>query len=601
MSDSKPNIQTALAFLKQVKSEMPTEYDTFLEILTQFRSKNVNAEMVVTVVIEMLIGREYLLQGFSQFLPPACRDCLMQRFFSPSKDENLRTSRSAKHEGDEMSSPEKSDGEKHKGKRRGFDQSSLIGSLPLEQKRRRESVGEMDLRPNAFLNSYAGMGKRMTQQQIYQAQLKKTIAPRKLADMWERLEKRIEKRIEQMEAAGASWIPSIHVDEILKGEVPAQVVEQVKVAGVIKIRGVVAKAKALEMNEGMMADLSHYLKVDPKKPESYETIYNDENPKAFTFGGVQEMYYTRGQFEARQDEKMHKVRVWLNHLWGYREKKSKKLLFLPDVETTYIDRWRHRLPGYDKQTGMKEHIDNGAMCRWADPAWQEVYQEIMEGRLEDYDAWDVGRRTETSGSFFRSFQGWLALSPQGPTDGTLEVIPMVTEAMAYVLLRPFQEDVPVHQFCGVSDTGGGDTIEITSRWHAPLLKAKVPVGPVDAGDTVWWHPDLIHGVEADHAGSQPSNVLYIPASPLCPQNARYLAKQRAAFLRGDAPPGFPNLRIENDPERRMKPSQLSELGKQLLGLEPIPKSVLESSRCSEEEAQEREELFNECCSLLYQS
>uniref|UniRef100_A0A7S4KUV8 Histone deacetylase interacting domain-containing protein n=1 Tax=Guillardia theta TaxID=55529 RepID=A0A7S4KUV8_GUITH len=454
MSDSKPNIQTALAFLKQVKSEMPTEYDTFLEILTQFRSKNVNAEMVVTVVIEMLIGREYLLQGFSQFLPPACRDCLMQRFFSPSKDENLRTSRSAKHEGDEMSSPEKSDGEKHKGKRRGFDQSSLIGSLPLEQKRRRESVGEMDLRPNAFLNSYAGMGKRMTQQQIYQAQLKKTIAPRKLADMWERLEKRIEKRIEQMEAAGASWIPSIHVDEILKGEVPAQVVEQVKVAGVIKIRGVVAKAKALEMNEGMMADLSHYLKVDPKKPESYETIYNDENPKAFTFGGVQEMYYTRGQFEARQDEKMHKVRVWLNHLWGYREKKSKKLLFLPDVETTYIDRWRHRLPGYDKQTGMKEHIDNGAMCRWADPAWQEVYQEIMEGRLEDYDAWDVGRRTETSGSFFRSFQGWLALSPQGPTDGTLEVIPMVTEAMAYVLLRPFQEDVPVHQFCGVSDTGG---------------------------------------------------------------------------------------------------------------------------------------------------
>ena len=399
--------------------------------------------------------------------------------------------------------------------------------------------------------------------------------------MWERLEKRIDERIEQMEAAGASWIPSIHVDEILKGEVPAQVVEQVKVAGVIKIRGVVAKAKALEMNEGMMADLSHYLKVDPKKPESYETIYNDENPKAFTFGGVQEMYYTRGQFEARQDERMHKVRVWLNHLWGYREKKSKKLLFLPDVETTYIDRWRHRLPGYDKQTGMKEHIDNGAMCRWADPAWQEVYQEIMEGRLEDYDAWDVGRRTETSGSFFRSFQGWLALSPQGPTDGTLEVIPMLTEAMAYVLLRPFQEDVPVHQFCGVSDTGGGDTIEITSRWHAPLLKAKVPVGPVDAGDTVrggaragevdalqvWWHPDLIHGVEADHAGSQPSNVLYIPASPLCvaahalvsssprrrcPQNARYLAKQRAAFLRGDAPPGFPNLRIENDPERRMK-------------------------------------------------
>eukprot|EP00960_Hanusia_phi_P019574 577856-Hanusia_phi.AAC.2 len=81
--------------------------------------------MVVTVVIEMLIGREYLLQGFSQFLPPACRDCLMERFFSPTKSAKLK---SAKHEpdGPEMSSPEKSDGEKQRGKRRGgFDQSSV--------------------------------------------------------------------------------------------------------------------------------------------------------------------------------------------------------------------------------------------------------------------------------------------------------------------------------------------------------------------------------------------------------------------------------------------------------------------------------------------
>ena len=34
----------------QVKTEMPAEYETFLEVLTQFRSQNVNAEMVVTVV-----------------------------------------------------------------------------------------------------------------------------------------------------------------------------------------------------------------------------------------------------------------------------------------------------------------------------------------------------------------------------------------------------------------------------------------------------------------------------------------------------------------------------------------------------------------------
>ena len=41
----------------QVKTEMPAEYETFLEVLTQFRSQNVNAEMVVyqRVILTYLI------------------------------------------------------------------------------------------------------------------------------------------------------------------------------------------------------------------------------------------------------------------------------------------------------------------------------------------------------------------------------------------------------------------------------------------------------------------------------------------------------------------------------------------------------------------
>jgi hypothetical protein len=92
---------------------------------------------------------------------------------------------------------------------------------------------------------------------------------------------------------------------------------------------------------------------------------------------------------------------------------------------------------YPVQTGMKEHIDNGGFCRWADPAWQQTYRHIMRGNFEKYDPWAAGGRTKTSGSHFRSFQGWLALTPQGPRDGTLEVVPMLKDAMAYILLRPF--------------------------------------------------------------------------------------------------------------------------------------------------------------------
>ncbi len=36
--------------------------------------------------------------------------------------------------------------------------------------------------------------------------------------------------------------------------------------------------------------------------------------------------------------------------------------------------------------------------------------------------------------------GWLALSAQGKGDGTLEVIPMLKEAISYILLRPLVKD-----------------------------------------------------------------------------------------------------------------------------------------------------------------
>jgi len=59
-------------------------------------------------------------------------------------------------------------------------------------------------------------------------------------------------------------------------------------------------------------------------------------------------------------------------------------IFIYDWDTKYICEsvtnftWAgHRLPGFATQTGMKEHIDNGAMSRWADPAWQSVYHSIM--------------------------------------------------------------------------------------------------------------------------------------------------------------------------------------------------------------------------------
>ena len=57
-------------------------------------------------------------------------------------------------------------------------------------------------------------------------------------------------------------------------------------------------------------------------------------------------------------------------------------------------------------------------------------------------------------------------------------------------------------------------------------------------DTVWWHPDVIHGVEDEHTGSGYSNVMYIGAAPACEKNERFLPKQLQAFEAGESSPDF---------------------------------------------------------------
>ena len=73
----------------------------FTSSLTQLTTDSVGAENVVNFVVELLVGRECLLEGFAQFLPPACRDSLLDRFSSgnmqsppskKSKSGNKRTS-----------------------------------------------------------------------------------------------------------------------------------------------------------------------------------------------------------------------------------------------------------------------------------------------------------------------------------------------------------------------------------------------------------------------------------------------------------------------------------------------------------------------------
>ena len=120
--------------------------------------------------------------------------------------------------------------------------------------------------------------------------------------------------------------------------------------------------------------------------------------------------------------------------------------FDPENDFAYADRIRRRQPG-DTTLGLSPHMDSGSYERWCDPAYQAIYHLIYEGDIEGFDPWKAAFRTQTREyaspsvcSMFRTFQGWTALTPQGPGDGTLSLLP-IAKSISYFLLRALQEDV----------------------------------------------------------------------------------------------------------------------------------------------------------------
>jgi hypothetical protein len=273
------------------------------------------------------------------------------------------------------------------------------------------------------------------------------------------------------------------------------------------------------------------------------------------------VYWSRPQVLARQSVALTGVRSWLNRLWRHAGE------FDPDTECTYVDRIRRRTPG-DSSLALGPHIDGGTVGRWIGPA-SLPYRPVLAAEPMSFDPFNAAHRpgatdaTDANAcSMFRSWQGWTALTAQGPGDGTLQVVP-ISRAIAWVLLRPFGEDVAPDSLCGAE---ASKALWISPDWHAPLLRALVPIPRVEPGDTVWWHPDLIHAVEPAHTGRAPSNVMYIPAAPACPRNRGFLPKQLAAFEAGRSPPDFPPDDLETDFVGRASVEALSQLGRRQMGL-----------------------------------
>jgi hypothetical protein len=373
-----------------------------------------------------------------------------------------------------------------------------------------------------------------------------------------RLSAALETEIDELAARavdGERIIPEIGYADLAAGRMPEALPGLVRRRGCVIVRGVFPRAQA----EAWDANITAYLdsnNADARTrerigPERYATRWKGGRPQIYS------IYWSRPQVLARQAESLARTRAWLNGLWRHDG------VFNPNHELTYADRVRRRSPG-DTALGLRPHIDGGTSGRWLDPALRRAFTAVFAGDWEGHDPFDATYRASEAESpdanacsVFRTWQGWTALTSQGPGDGTLQVLP-IAHAIAWVLLRALQNDVPAESLCGAESA---PALWISSEWHASLLRGLISIPTVHPGDTVWWHPDVIHAVEDRHGGTRPSNVMYIGAVPDCPRNRAYAARQWASFATGESPPDFPADHLETSFSGRAGSADLTELGR----------------------------------------
>jgi hypothetical protein len=367
-------------------------------------------------------------------------------------------------------------------------------------------------------------------------------------------------RIRADQAAGRSVIPEIAYRDIAAGTVSDEAEAAIRGTGCAIVRGVYPEETA----NAWFAELADYLdtnryeerEVEKRSLDKYFSTLKASKPQIFN------VYWSKPQVLARQDAKLAEARAFLDRLWTNYEG-----IFNPDLQCTYADRVRRRQPG-DKTLGLSPHMDAGTVERWIDPGYQRVYERVFAGDWRGYDPFDATHRLETReipspavASVFRTYQGWTALTRQGPKDGTLRVIP-IAEGISYVLLRALQDDVPENDLCGAAP---GRALGVRPEWHAEMMAGTVSIPEVMPGDTVWWHTDICHSVADEHAGKEYASVIYIGSAPDCTKNRAYLPGQKAAFLAGKTPPDFAPMNFEVDFRGRATEKDLSDLGRRQMG------------------------------------
>ncbi|KAJ6596183.1 hypothetical protein DFH09DRAFT_1134327 [Mycena vulgaris] len=371
-----------------------------------------------------------------------------------------------------------------------------------------------------------------------------------LTKAWTEVLTELEQVTKTIAKEGSDYIPQVSFADLDKLS-EAQIAD-IKRKGTVVIRDVVDDTQAREWKDS----LEEFIKANPQAEG-----FPEEDKQFF------HLYWTKAQIQARAHPNMLATSTWLNSLYHVKSGQAPEGVDLA-TPLSYADRFRIRHPGVP-WARHPPHIDGGTIERWEDENFRACFADILSGAWMKHDPYALEPRLDArtslyqrpgQSSVFRTFQGWLALSKTGPHQGTLKVFPDVLLSNAYIILRPFfrplvpadskdildaknwEFDISSPDFPGIFPRENGFAgPHPTNELHPHLLldATMTSVPAVNPGDTVFWHCDVVHSVEQEHTGSEDSAVMYIPAVPLTPANARYVARQKEEFLKGLPPPDFP--------------------------------------------------------------
>ncbi|KAF4633415.1 hypothetical protein G7Y89_g4709 [Cudoniella acicularis] len=357
-----------------------------------------------------------------------------------------------------------------------------------------------------------------------------------LQKSWLKVCKELGKVTDEISEKGTTAIMEVQYEELFS--MSEEEKEKLKETGCFVVRGVVSEEQATTW----FKDLKEYVADNREQVTGW--------PAATPF--VLNLYWSPTQLAARSHPHQLRLQKELNSWWH----DSPTSPTTSSDPLSYADAVRIRPPGIPF-FGLGPHIDAGSLSRWADPAYRKVYENIFKGVPELHDCYNIETRKVALQACFegsahstvlRAFQSWTALTPAGRQEGSLLLYPNVKTAIAYVLLRPFFSP-PTSPADDIMDASKW-TLDVENGWfpgtwrqrsqfaspsshpHLRLKECMVNIPTMKAGDTIWWHADMLHAVEVDHFGSGDVSVAYVAATPTTEINKVYMRKQVKAFYGG---------------------------------------------------------------------